>query len=931
MIPQDFVNQQLRLRFEGVDSAFHVYLNGKEVGYSQGSRNPTEFDVTSEINKTGENTLAVRVYQFCDGSYLEDQDQWRFSGIFRDVHLHAFPKNHIVDFHLQTILNDDYQDARLELKVETHGTGTVIAKLLDKDEKVIAEGMEEATDEALEFCFNVDAPEKWSAESPYLYKLVLTYGGRHIAQNVGFRRIEIKDGIYLVNGKRIVFRGVNRHEHHPQLGRAVPYEYMKRDLVLMKKHNINAIRTCHQPSDPRFYALADQLGFWVMDEADVECHGFGIINDMTLTTDESKLPYKDRKLKFGNRAAGWTSDNPSWKDQYVDRAVQLCQRDKNHPCVVMWSLGNEAFYGCNHQSMYDAIRAIDTTRPIHYEQDFEAKTADLFSGMYLPVAEIIDFAKEPNFKKPLVLCEYIHTMGNGPGNIREYIEAFYEYPRLQGGWAWEWCNHGLKTRDMRSGEEFYAYGGDFGDEPNDYNFILDGMVFSDHTPTPGLTEYKKAIEPVQVKDYNDGKVTLTNRYDTISCLDHLRCEVLLISDGVKKSIGEIAVLPDIQPHHETKVTVPSFALTSDLGETYLQLNFTLRDKTLWASANHLVASSQLLLQRPEPPKPRTFTIQSPTVSSTPTHLSISTSISTFTFHLTTGTLTSWLKHGVQLIHSNTGPHITLDRALTDNDRPQDGSEWRSKLIHLATPLTTSVKWEILYKESTIEVTITQKVAPPVLNWSFDLTLTYTIHSSGNLKIYVFGEPIGVALPATIPRIGFEFSMPKEFDVVEWFGRGPGECYRDSKQSQMFGNWVRSVEELWTEYEFPQEAGFRTDCRWVQFSMKPGVVAQVTNKVGQLLAASGSPEQKGKAKGIETPSLRCRFEGKGDEGFMVGHYRVRDVEEAKHPFELKRKKREEVLVRLDAQHHGLGTGSCGPKTLEKYALKTGWVEFELELE
>ena len=444
-------------------------MNGQEAGYSQGARNPSEFDITGYVND-GENVLAVRVYQYCDGSYLEDQDQWRFSGIFRDVYLHAFPRAHIKDFHVQTILDDKYEDADLKVKVDVEGEDELTLKLLDRAGQTMAHETTHSSGSTANFQVKVSSPKKWSAETPYLYKLVLSFGGRFIVQQVGFRRIEIKEGIYLVNGKRIVFRGANRHEHHPEHGRAVPYDFMKQDLLLMKRHNINAIRTCHQPSDPRLYALADELGFWVMDEADVECHGFATIDEAALSRGDKAKSFEEKKALVYGHSARFTSDNPEWRAQYVDRAVQVCMRDKNHACVVMWSLGNEAFYGCNFQSMYDEIKAIDQTRPIHYEGDFEAQTVDLFSQMYPQLGNIIDFAKEPNYTKPLVLCEYIHAMGNGPGNIKEYVDAFYEYPRLQGGWVWEWANHGLKKKDAKTGEELHAYGGDFGDEPNDYNF-----------------------------------------------------------------------------------------------------------------------------------------------------------------------------------------------------------------------------------------------------------------------------------------------------------------------------------------------------------------------------------------------------------------------------------------------------------------------------
>ena len=592
-IPQPFVGQRLRLRFEGVDSAFHVYVNGVELGYSQGARNPAEFDITSLVSSTEENTLAVRVYQFCDGSYLEDQDQWRLSGIFRDVYLLAFPTAHVKDVHIQTRLDDAYIDAHLQVELSLEGSGTLDLKLLDQENKTILTQTRQADgDQDISIIMPVSHPQKWTAEHPYLYRLLITFTDRVIVQNVGFRRIEVKDGLYLVNGRRIVFRGVNRHEHHPRYGRAVPYDFLKRDLLLMKRYNINAVRTCHQPSDPRLYNLADELGLWVMDEADLECHGFLTIDRVGLSDEDKQKSYEERIAMLYTLPGRFTTDNTEWKDQYVDRAVQLCHRDKNHPSVVLWSLGNESFYGCNIQSMYDAIRAIDPTRPIHYEGDKKHQTVDIWSLMYLSVEKLVQHAMEPNFSMPLILCEYAHAMGNGPGNLKEYIQAFYEYPRLQGGFVWEWANHGLYSKND-TGEEYFAYGGDFGDEPNNFNFALDGLLFSDHTPTPGLAEYKKAIEPVQVQEYVDGTIQIINRYDTIT-LDHLKCEASVIGDGLTLTLGEVLVPEGILPHTNAKIHLPKTASSQWnhfqwTGEAYLQLDFMLRESNRWGQRGHLVS------------------------------------------------------------------------------------------------------------------------------------------------------------------------------------------------------------------------------------------------------------------------------------------------------------------------------------------------------
>lgn len=423
-VPHDkFEGDQLRLRFEGVDSSFTVWLNGVEVGYSQGSRNPSEFNVTHLVVFGKPNVLAVEVYQRCDGSYLEDQDEWWLSGIFRDVYLYAFPQVHIVDFHVITHLDKHYQDATLKVKVDLNGSSAVHLRLFDTKNCVIWD-VKQIIKGSGSFKLPISSPAQWTAETPNLYTLTLAVvdgRGCTVSQKVGFRQAELIEGVFCVNGSPVKIRGANRHEHHPDHGRAVPYDFMRRDLILMKAHGLNAVRTCHQINDPRMYDVADELGLWVLDEADLECHGFN---------------------KTGGDPASFASDNPAWTEQYVDRARQMVARDKNHACVIMWSLGNEAFYGRNHQAMYDYIKSVDHTRLVHYEGDQRAQTADIYSRMYLSVESIVNnFAKVREWSKPLVLCEFLHAMGNGPGNCSEYIEAFYKHPRLMGGFIWEWNNH----------------------------------------------------------------------------------------------------------------------------------------------------------------------------------------------------------------------------------------------------------------------------------------------------------------------------------------------------------------------------------------------------------------------------------------------------------------------------------------------------------
>ncbi|KAG9240423.1 glycosyl hydrolases family 2, TIM barrel domain-containing protein [Calycina marina] len=892
-IPKSFKDHQIRLRFEGVDSSFHMWINGKGDFYSEGARNPSEFDITSLVNLEGENTVAVQVYQWSNASYIEDQDQWWLSGIFRDVNLLAFPKVHFEDFQVQTLLDSEYCDATLSVEVTLNASASVDLTLLDADGKSIATKTQRA-DSKTKFKIPVTDPHKWTAETPYLYQLLLSTESCSVQQRVGFRQAELKDGIFVVNGKPVIFRGANRHEHHPEFGRTIPLDYMRNDLMLMKTHNINSVRTSHQPNDVRLYDLCDELGLWVMDECDLECHGFETVDAAAMPVEQRSLSFEEKKEIIYGAAARWTSDSPDWEASYVDRALQAVQRDKNFPCVIMWSLGNEAFYGNNHKEMYKLIRARDPTRLVHYEGDFEAETVDMYSKMYPTVDSIVEFAKEKDWKKPLVLCEYIHAMGNGPGNIKEYIDAFYEHPRLMGGFVWEWANHGLKTKS-KDGEEYYAYGGDFGEEVNDYNFVMDGVLFSDHTPNPGLLEYKKAIEPVQVLGGDVKTMKIINRYDHVD-LDHLKCEWKLVGDGFTKAGKEVAIPKNILPGATAELQIEGLADIPE-EECYLELVFTLRENSNWAKAGHEVASGQIRLKSSaslqnikttsSPAAPQAKRISSQVVE-------ITGADSTWKFNVVHGYLTSWSKGGKELLH--TTPTLDFFRPITDNDRPHDGKAWIFANLHLTKPHVRSVAWETSSNAVTIKVIA--RIAPPVLEWSVDTTFTYTF-TSKHLSIKAVGKPQGINLPENLARIGLTFSL-NSVETAKWFGRGPGESYSDKKLSQRIGTWTSSIDDLYTDYEFPQESGNRTDVRWVELS---GPAGAVKANFGDVEGAS----------------------------FTALHYTTKDIEAAVHPYELYKKKRKETVVRLDWAHHGLGTGSCGPKTLKAYELKTEAFEYEVLLE
>ncbi|EOO03008.1 putative beta-galactosidase protein [Phaeoacremonium minimum UCRPA7] len=429
------------------------------------------------------------------------EDQWWLSGIFRDVYLLSFPQARIEDFKVETLLDDNYVDAILSVDVLVNAPMTVTLDLVDAQKNKVASAFKQALGTGnVNFKLDVQAPKKWTAETPYLYCAILKAGDgtqQTISQRVGFRQVEIKDGIITVNGKRIIFRGTNRHEHHPKFGRAVPYEFMRNDLIRMKLHNINAIRTSHYPNDARLYDLADELGFWIMDEADLETHGFSYVELAALTEEDKKLSKKGVISLECGRATEWITNKTEWEESYVDRQRQIVSRDKNHPSVIIWSLGNESYHGKNTIAAFNWVREHDTTRPIHYEGDRDAEVVDMYSLMYPEIPEVLQLEATSPQKKPILLCEYLYGIGNGSGAIKEYIELFYKYPRLQGGFVWQWASQGLETQ-TEDGETFYGYGGDFHDIINDGRENTHGYNFSDHTAKPALAELKKALEPVHV-------------------------------------------------------------------------------------------------------------------------------------------------------------------------------------------------------------------------------------------------------------------------------------------------------------------------------------------------------------------------------------------------------------------------------------------------
>ncbi|MGV2620824.1 UNVERIFIED_CONTAM: DUF4981 domain-containing protein [Halobacillus marinus] len=905
-VPEEWLEEKVFVKFEGVDSAFHLWVNGKEAGYSQGSRIPSEFDLTPFL-KAGTNRIAVRVYQWSDGSYIEDQDMWWLSGIFRDVYLLVVPKVHIDDIFVKTVWkqSSDVAELVVETKVE-NGTGKDISgysldyQFFDKEKQpVFSEIHDPLEDLAPVREFSVMKPRLWSAEDPYLYTLLLTLKDGEgktveiIPLKVGFRSIELVDGQFLVNGAAVKLKGVNRHDHHPELGRAVPFEWMKQDVLLMKQHNINAVRTAHYPNDPRFYDLCDQYGLYVIDEADLECHGFEVIGDWNAL-----------------------SDDPEWKDAYVDRMKRMVARDKNRPSIIMWSLGNESGFGSNHQEMARWVKEYDDTRLVHYEGESRAlasserfydpkidpEASDVFTTMYTSVEEMEALGKRKDLKKPHILCEYAHAMGNGPGGLQEYWDTFYRYDRLQGGFVWEWLDHGI-LQTNEDGEEYYAYGGDFGERPHDSNFVIDGLVMPDRTPSPALAEYKKVIEPVRMEaaDLAKGTIDVTNRYDFLS-LDHLHAS-WKVMEGERCLDSGVVSLEGIMPGESKTVDIPFLSLKDKAfeEEVWLTVECRLAHETDWAETGHEIAWAQFELPAQRLAVNNQAETHSPiTRVEDERHLRLDGDSFTAIWSKKDGMLTEWTYQGISMLEK--GPALHLWRAPIDNDLwGQDQwketpsiKEWRDAGLSDMRHRLRSLHYQA-HADNRMEVTVETRVAPPSLNWGLDVTYRYLVQEDGIIDLQVEGEPYGKP-PETFPRIGLKMELPAGLDHVKWFGRGPGEAYIDSRQAARIGVWSKHVEELRTPYVFPQENGNRHEVRWMKLHRLDGIGLQV-----------------------KSASL---FD------FNAHYYTVENLEAAKHTYDLK--KEDFLTLLIDHRQHGLGSASCGPDVLEKYQLKSGPFQFGVSM-
>ncbi|MFC4495146.1 glycoside hydrolase family 2 TIM barrel-domain containing protein [Streptomyces ovatisporus] len=877
------------LRFDGVESCARVWLNGQELGTFQGSRLPHEFGVTSAL-RPGRNVLAVRVHQWSAGSYLEDQDMWWLPGIFRDVTLLHRPEGSVDDYTVHS--SYDHTSGEGTLRVDCRPQGRVTVPEL---------GIDAATGES------VTLPvEPWTAETPRLYDALLTTAGETVPFRIGFRTVLIEDGQLKVNGKRILFRGVNRHEFHPEHGRALDEATMRLDVQLMKRHNINAVRTSHCPPHPAFLDLCDEFGLWVVDECDLETHGF------------SELGWQGNPV-----------DDERWTPALRDRAERMVERDKNHPSVVIWSLGNECGSGAGLSAMSRWIRERDPSRPVHYENDQKCPDSDLYSRMYAShdEVELIGQRKEPPLEDaaadarrralPFVLCEYAHAMGNGPGGLSEYQRLFETYERCQGGFVWEWIDHGL-LRHTDDGRAYFAYGGDFGEEVHDGNFVCDGLLLPDRTPSPGLTEFAKVIEPVRIEPGSPGShgssatVLVRNLYD-FAGLSHLDFEWSCQVQGETVAGGPLAV-PPLRPGESAAVPLPpapgsagsertahADARTapqpgggpSRSGETLWTVRAVLARDSPWAAKGHTVAWGQLSgAPAPAGGRPGLRGATGPA-----RHEGESITLGPAVFDAASGVLT---RLGPLAL---TGPRLDVWRAPTDNDNgapwqpeTRNGPLWRRHGLHRMRHRTDTVA------AGADGLLVRTRVAPAGTGLGLRTAYRWST-SGGRLRLAVTVEPEG-GWDFPLPRLGVRLGVPAALGDVTWYGGGPGEAYPDTRAASMTGLWHSTVDNMQTPYVRPQENGARADVRWAELR--------------DTSDASGGTGPHGPGLRIEADTHRFWLTAR--------RWTSEELDAAEHTTDLVAG--ETVWVNLDHAQHGIGSQSCGPGVLPAHQLTVAPAEFAL---
>ena len=872
------------LNFEGVDSCFYVWINGSYIGYSQVSHMTSEFDVT-DVLQDGTNTVAVLVMKWCDGSYLEDQDKFRMSGIFRDVYILKRPKQAISDYHIKTRIEDML--AKVEIEMKFYSPLNVKISIEDRNGAVVALGSiaEEGT-----AVLEIASPELWNTENPYLYKLILETENEVIVDHIALRKIEIKDQVIYLNGQKIKFRGVNRHDSDPVTGFTISLEQLTTDLTLMKQHNFNAIRSSHYPNAPFFYEMCDKYGFMVIDEADIEAHGPFMI-------------YRKEDTDY-NRFKRWNekiADDPVWEEAIVDRVKLMVERDKNRFCIVMWSMGNESAYGCNFEKALewtknfdpDRITQYESARYRNYDETYDYSNLDVYSRMYPALSEIQEYLDKDG-SKPFLLVEYCHSMGNGPGDFEDYFQMIQDNDKMCGGFVWEWCDHAIAHGTAENGKTIYAYGGDHGEEIHDGNFCMDGLVYPDRTVHTGLLEYKNVYRPARVISYDkeSGELVLHNYMDFDDLKDYVKISYELTQDGLVISKG---ILPEfsVAPHGEgktnLKINVP------ENGKCYLKLIYHLKKELPLLDEDHILGFDEIEVSKEDTKCklaekwiPKTVVDSELQVNENDTQIHIKGREFAYTIDKRTALFTEMKFAGREYL--NHPMELNIWRAPTDNDM-YIKSEW--KKAHYDKAYTRAYTTEVVQGKHGVKITSHASVVAETVQKILDVTITWKIEAAGKID-----ADIAVTKDdefPDLPRFGVRMFLDKKLSAARYFGMGPQESYCDKHQAASHGLYQANVDDLHEDYIRPQENGSHYDCEYVELNnSRYGIVASAEKAFS----------------------------------FNASYYTQEELEKKTHNYELTES--DSVVFCVDYALNGIGSNSCGPVVLDQYRFDDVLFRFQFTL-
>lgn len=849
------------LRFDGVETYFSLYINKKYVGFSKGSRLSSEFDITSFLNN-GKNEISVKVLKWADTTYLEDQDMWWTMGIIRDLYIYEKDDFSIFDIKTVTKPIRDTDKWSLEVYVKTsrkinHRDSIEFSLLNSSLVEQNIENSIEISENNYKAVFTINNPKLWNSETPNLYNLIVKlsdYSNNSVNYTpikIGFRNIEIIDGLMYLNGSYFQMHGVNRHDFDPKRGRSISMERVREELVLMKEHNINAIRTSHYPNDPRFYDLCDEIGFMLIAETDLETHGFMFMDDLS-----------------------YVSKDPLLIDAYVDRISRLYHMHKNHPSILIWSLGNESGMGICIKEAAKAIKSLDDTRFIHYEEDRDAQCVDIISTMYSSVDKMIDFGANP-INKPRIICEYAHAMGNGPGGLLDYQRVFDKYPSIQGHFVWEWIDHGIYSKDENN-EVYYKYGGDFNDYPNNKNFCIDGLVFPDLQPSPGLKEYKQIISPVEIEQIDDCYF-VKNKYNFLD-LSHINIKYSILENGVVVKTDDCQFDCNTLAGCKTKLSISEIILDKE-ADYHINFYISQNEYKNYIKKDFNIGVFQFELKSGYNYESKISSDKLEIVNSD-FLLKIEKKDFSVTFNKVEGNLISIKKYDEEILEKPL--KLEFYRPIIDNHVDYAKKNWTNKYLNILQEIVKSFSFKS--ENDYCRVEIETIIAPPVFNFGYKCKYIYLIFPNGEIKVELSGNPYG-KFDSFLPKIGSSIGISNKFKQISWYGRGFGESYQDSKESTIIMRYSSEVESMFTNYIFPQDNSNHLDTKEI------------------------------KLKGSK---FDVTIYSKDKFNFSIWPYSKEKIEKANHTNELV--KDDYYTLNLDYSLSGLGSNSCGPLVDEKYQVK-----------